>query len=95
MRDPILRVTVRTRVALTAARQEFPERLARVARAARAQDGQDIVEYGGILVLVAAILAVLITQTDLPHVIASNISKEVNSIFGLGGSSSSQTSSKG
>ncbi|HEY1514952.1 MAG TPA: hypothetical protein VGF91_00955 [Solirubrobacteraceae bacterium] len=95
MRDPMLRVTTRTHVALIAARQEFSERLARVARAVRDEAGQDIVEYGGILVLVAAILAVLITQTDLPHVIASNISKEVSSIFGLGGSSSSATSSKG
>ena len=94
MRDPILRVTARTHVALSAARQELPERLARMARALREEAGQDIVEYGGILVLVAAILAVLITQTDLPHVIASNISKEVSSIFGLGGSSAA-TSSKG
>jgi Flp pilus assembly pilin Flp len=95
MRDPIFRVTARAHVALTAARREFPERIARVARAMRDQAGQDIVEYGGILVLVAAILAVLITQTDLPHVIGSNISKEVNNIFGLGGGSSSSKTSSG
>lgn len=96
MRDPILRATARTHVAVIAARQEFPERLARLVRAMRDQSGQDIVEYGGILVLVAAILTVLITQTDIPSTIAHDISSEVNSIFstgggGGGGSASSHT----
>jgi Flp pilus assembly pilin Flp len=91
MRDPILRATARTHVALIAARHEFPERLARVARAVRDQAGQDIVEYGGILVLVAAILTVLITQTNIPSTIASDISKEINNIFSTGGGSSSKS----
>jgi Flp pilus assembly pilin Flp len=92
MRDPILRVTARTHVALIAARREFPERLARLGRALRDQAGQDIVEYGGILVLVAAILAVLITQTNIPSTIASDISKEINNIFSTGGGSSASKS---
>jgi Flp pilus assembly pilin Flp len=91
MRDPILRVTTRAHVALTAARHEFPERLARLASALRDDAGQDIVEYGGILVLVAAILTVLITQTNIPGTIASDISKEVSNIFATGGSATSKT----
>jgi Flp pilus assembly pilin Flp len=93
MRDPILRVTARTHVALAAARQELPERLARMVRTLRDQSGQDIVEYGGILVLVAAILAVLITQTNIPSTIASDISKEINNIFSTGGGASSSSKS--
>jgi len=85
MSDPILRVTARAHVALMAARQELPERIARTARALRDEAGQDIVEYGGILVLVAAILTVLITQTNIPSTIASDISSEINSIFSTGG----------
>jgi Flp pilus assembly pilin Flp len=95
MRDPILRVTARAHVALTAARQEFPERLARLGRTLRDQSGQDIVEYGGILVLVAAILAVLITQTNIPSTIASDISKEINNIFSTGGGGASSSSRSG
>ena len=92
MRDPILHVTARAHLALIAARHEFPVRLARLSRTLRAQDGQDIVEYGGILVLVAAILAVLITQTNIPSTIASDISKEINNIFSTGGGSSGSKS---
>ncbi len=93
MRDPILRATARTHVALIEARREFPERIARMVRALRDQAGQDIVEYGGILVLVAAILTVLITQTNIPSTIASDISKEINNIFSTGGSGSSSSKS--
>jgi len=95
MRDPILHLTARTHLALAAARQEIPERLARMARALRDQSGQDIVEYGGILVLVAAILAVLITQTNIPSTIASDISKEINNIFSTGGGGASGSSKSG
>ncbi len=95
MRDPILRATARTHVALTAARREFTERLARLGCALRVEDGQDIVEYGGILVLVAAILTVLITQTNIPSTIASDISKEINNIFSTGGGGSSATHTGG
>jgi hypothetical protein len=92
MRDPILRVSTRTHVALIAARHGLTERLSRLGRAVRAEAGQDIVEYGGILVLVAAILTILITQTNIPSTIAHDISSEINSIFSTG-SSSAHTSS--
>jgi Flp pilus assembly pilin Flp len=91
MRDPILHVSTRAHVALIAARRELPERVARMARALREEAGQDIVEYGGILVLVALILTVLITTTNLPSTIASDISSTVSSIFSSG-SSAAKTS---
>ena len=40
-----------------------------------------MVEYGGVLVLIAAILAFLLTQTNLPSTIGTDISNVVTSIF--------------
>jgi Flp pilus assembly pilin Flp len=91
MRDSIFRVTARIHVAMIAARHEFPERLARLARALRDEAGQDIVEYGGILVLVALILTVLITTTNIPSTIASDISSVINSIFTSGASTAKKS----
>ena len=52
-----------------------------VARLTRDELGQDVVEYGGVLVLIAAILAFLLTQTNLPSTIGNDISNVVTSIF--------------
>jgi Flp pilus assembly pilin Flp len=52
-----------------------------VARLTREELGQDVVEYGGVLVLIAAILAFLLTQTNLPSTIGTDISTVVTSIF--------------
>ncbi len=62
-------LTVRTRIASAAA------------RLTREELGQDVVEYGGVLVLIAAILAFLITQTNLPSTIGTDISTVVTNIF--------------
>jgi Flp pilus assembly pilin Flp len=62
-------LTVRTRIASAAA------------RLTREELGQDVVEYGGVLVLIAAILAFLLTQTNLPSTIGTDISNVVTSIF--------------
>ncbi len=65
--------SVKTRAVLAAA----------VARMTHEELGQDIVEYGGVLVLIAAILTFLITQTNLPSTIGSDISTVVTNIFKL------------
>jgi Flp pilus assembly pilin Flp len=52
-----------------------------VARLTREELGQDVIEYGGVIVLVAAILGFLLTQTDLPKMIGTDISNVVSSIF--------------
>jgi Flp pilus assembly pilin Flp len=64
-------LTVRTRIASA------------VARLSREELGQDVVEYGGVLVLIAAILAFLLTQTNLPSTIGNDISTVVSNIFGV------------
>jgi len=62
-------LTIRTRIAAAAA------------RLTREELGQDVVEYGGVLVLIAAILTFLITQTNLPSTIGTDISTVVTNIF--------------
>jgi Flp pilus assembly pilin Flp len=64
-------LTVRTRIASAAA------------RLTREELGQDVVEYGGVLVLIAAILTFLITQTNIPSTIGSDISTAVNNVFAI------------
>ncbi|HEY1514950.1 MAG TPA: hypothetical protein VGF91_00945 [Solirubrobacteraceae bacterium] len=50
-------------------------------RLSREEVGQDVIEYGGVIVLIAAILAYLLTQTALPKTIGTDISNVVQSIF--------------
>ncbi|MFZ0039841.1 MAG: hypothetical protein WAK93_00915 [Solirubrobacteraceae bacterium] len=53
-----------------------------VERAHREQTGQDMVEYAGVLIVVAAIVLAVATQgSQIAGFITSGISKEVNSIF--------------
>lgn len=62
-------VTLRTRIAEA------------VGRLTREELGQDVIEYGGVIVLIAAILAYLLTQTNLPSTIGTDISNVVTTIF--------------
>lgn len=83
MSDLVIRAT--TSAHLT--RYRAPQKLAACARRAadrlqREQTGQDLIEYAGILVVVAAIIVALIA---LEPTISNAISNAVKSILGSGG----------
>lgn len=63
------------------------------ARLRREQTGQDVIEYAGMIVLVAAIIVAVI-QIGLPGKVSNAVSKAVNSIFG-GGSGGGGASTSG
>lgn len=81
MSDLILRTTVTARVTASGA----VGALARLANKAavrfrREQTGQDLVEYGGVLLVVALIIGAIIA-TDLPTHIANLIKSAVDNVF--------------
>ena len=62
-----------------------PVGLARVLARVGAERGQDMVEYAGVLIVVAAIVLVVAGDGgSIAHWITSGISKEINNIFGGG-----------
>ncbi len=62
-------------------------------RLRREERGQDLIEYGGILILVAAIITALFA-IGIPAHISSFVSSAVNNIVGSGATSAA-TASKG
>lgn len=56
-----------------------------VARARREQSGQDMVEYAGVLIVVAAILVAMLTfAKPIAQAIGNGIEQEVSKIFSHG-----------
>ena len=89
MSDLVIRATTSAQVTL----YRLPAQLAAYARRAvdrleREQTGQDLIEYAGILVVVAAVIVALITLE--PH-IKTAITTAVNSIVSPSGGSGSGT----
>jgi Flp pilus assembly pilin Flp len=60
-------------------------------RLARDQRGQDLIEYGGILILVAAIIAAMF-QLGIVSDVKNFVSSAVNNIIGSGAASSATKS---
>jgi len=81
MSDLILRSTVNARVTAYSAAGALV-RLANkaAARFRREQTGQDLVEYGGVLLVVALIIGAIIA-TSLPQHIANLIKSAVDNVF--------------
>ncbi len=81
MSDLMLRTAVNTRItAYTAADALARQASAAVERLRREQTGQDLVEYGGVLLVVALIIGALIT-TGIPGHIASLVKSAVDNVF--------------
>ena len=81
MSDLILRTAVKSRVTAHGAASA----LARLANAAavrlqREQTGQDMVEYGGIMLVIAVIIGAMVT-TGLPGHIVSLVKSAVDNVF--------------
>jgi Flp pilus assembly pilin Flp len=88
--------------ALVCARLGYRLAVARVAsgsrraaeRLGREQRGQDLIEYGGILILVAAIITALFA-IGIPGDISKFVSSAVNNIVGSGATSAATASKAG
>jgi Flp pilus assembly pilin Flp len=81
MSDLMLRTVTHTQVNARAMGQAIVRGAARAAdRMRREQTGQDIVEYGGMLVLIAGVVAILFTL-NVPETIGTAIGNALNSIF--------------
>lgn len=90
MSDLTLQLVVRAQVTGRALARSAAKPVARGAsrvahRLHREQTGQDVLEYAGMIVLVAAVIALLFTL-DLPQKVASAIASAVNSVFSQGSS---------
>lgn len=77
MSDLILTATTTAQTNLYALRQT----VGRAANRLRLQDGQDIVEYGGMLVLIAGVVALLFSL-QVPQTVATAFAHALNAIFG-------------
>jgi Flp pilus assembly pilin Flp len=85
MSDVILRSSVRTQVTVHRLVDGLAAYGARVAkRSRREQTGQDILEYAGMLALVALIIAAVIA-VHIPTKVGDAVSSAVTSILGGGG----------
>lgn len=81
MSDLILRTAVNTRITAYSAAGALACRANQVAaRFRREQTGQDLIEYGGVLLVVALIIGAII-QTSLPTHIANLIKSAVDNVF--------------
>lgn len=81
MSDLILRSAVKTRLTAYGAASGLVRRAQKAAaRFRREQTGQDLVEYGGVLLVVALIIGAIIA-TDLPTHIANLIKSAVDNVF--------------
>jgi Flp pilus assembly pilin Flp len=86
MSDLVLRAAVCTQVTIRTAPRRLGKSVVagagRVAdRLQREQTGQDLIEYGGILIIIAAIIAALIS-IGIPGDISTVVKNAVNSIIG-------------
>lgn len=84
MSDLSLYTLTQLRLALRYGRRAVGKRV--VERLRREQTGQDVLEYAGMIVLVAALVAVLFTL-GVPDAIAHAVASAVNSIVSNGKSS--------
>lgn len=87
MSDLILRSTSRARVARHSAKQALVRGARRTLdRLRRDEDGQDMIEYAGVVVVVAVLIGIVITftQSTLGGQITDGISNLVNNIFSSG-----------
>jgi Flp pilus assembly pilin Flp len=85
MSDVILRTAVRVKVEA----HSLPQTLARATRRAgerlrREQTGAEVLEYGGILVLVGLIIVVLF-QFNIPNTVSTKVGTAISQIFNTGG----------
>ena len=85
MSDLILRSAVRVKVEA----RSLPHTLADYARRAgerlrREETGAEVLEYGGILVLVGLIIAILF-QFNIPSMVSSHVGHALGQIFNTGG----------
>ena len=81
MSDLILRTTVNARVTAYGAVGALARLASKAAaRFRREQTGQDLVEYGGVLLVIALIIGAIIA-TDLPTHIANLIKSAVDNVF--------------
>jgi Flp pilus assembly pilin Flp len=81
MSDLILRTAVKTRVTTYDVAEALARRTSETAeRFRREQTGQDLVEYGGVLLVVALIIGAIIA-TSLPDHIANLIKSAVDNVF--------------
>jgi Flp pilus assembly pilin Flp len=81
MSDLMLRTAVITRVnAYSMVHAVARSAQAVVERFQREQTGQDMVEYGGILLVVALVIAAMISL-NVPHHIASLVSSAADNVF--------------
>ncbi len=81
MSDLILRTAVNAQVTVHGAAGALARRANKAAaRFRREQTGQDLVEYGGVLLVVALIVGAIIA-TNLPQHIANLISSAVDNVF--------------
>ena len=69
-------------------------RLELIRRAVRAQHGQDVIEYAGMLVLVAAVIVAL-WQLGIPGHVHDAVQSAVNTILGHGSGGQSNTTGSG
>lgn len=82
MSDLTVRAAVNAHVAVHGAAGALTRAAnAAAARLQREQTGQDIVEYGGILLVIALIIGAIIT-TGLPGHVASLVKSAVDNVFG-------------
>jgi hypothetical protein len=91
MSDQSLYTLTQMRIAFRYGRYAVAQRAASCAarvgdRLRREQTGQDVLEYAGMIVLVAALVAVLF-ELHVPHTISQAVSSAVNSIVSNGSSS--------
>ncbi len=82
MNDLALREIARAQVVLAGAgrRLEFGARRA-TDRLRREQTGQDVIEYAGMIVLVAAVIVALF-QLGIPNTVKGAVTSALHSIFG-------------
>ena len=87
MSDVMLRKSVQAKLALAAASEAIAGYMrSAAARARREQTGQDLVEYAGIIVLIAAIV-IAIGVSGLGQSIGNTIKNDINSVLNGTGSS--------
>lgn len=84
MSDLTLHTVVRSQVALRSARQALAAGARRtVQRLTREQTGQDVLEYTGLIVFVAAAIA-LMFSLDIPQKVVEAMASAINSVFSQG-----------
>jgi Flp pilus assembly pilin Flp len=84
MSDITLRTAARTQIAVSRFTSSLAQYAQRVAeRARREQTGQDVIEYAGLVVLVAALIAALFVL-HIDTTVKTAVGKALSGIFGGG-----------